>query len=284
MGAGALMYSGSAQQGSASAFLSLVNLQNSNVLISNDTFLSCWVYPASFDASNGILVNGNNSTFVALDLVFTDGTDTRSSASIVDANGIGLDPNSQSSGGYLKLNQWNRVQVALGALAGKTVDHIDVGWHRPNATLGYLGFIDDVLIIDAHTSKLNTNTAALDAAVRQLEGLLADGRQRPGGQWQQHRGHRRDGAIRKQRQSKRPSLHQWTSRPGSYLHVVELRRQSKLAGPRRHFGNLLLRARKRQRWCHLAHAGESTIWLCGTGAGGQQHQRLHAVSHHHVNR
>jgi hypothetical protein len=100
---------------------------------------SYWVFPQSPKISS--LVTGSNSAFVALDLVFEDGTNLRDSG-LTDQHGTPLHPTHQGS--RLILDTWNYVTVDLTRLAGKTISRVDVGFDQPNGNGGYRGYIDDI--------------------------------------------------------------------------------------------------------------------------------------------
>jgi hypothetical protein len=142
-GSAALMYSGSAQGASADyAYMKLFDVSGQSLNVGNSTILNYWIYPQSSATSN--LVSGSNSTCVALDLIFSDGTNLRDSGA-VDQNGNRIHPAAQC--GHLTLDTWNHVSVNLGAIAnGKAITRIDLGYDQPNSTGGYRGYIDDITI------------------------------------------------------------------------------------------------------------------------------------------
>ncbi|HEX7654783.1 MAG TPA: GH92 family glycosyl hydrolase, partial [Verrucomicrobiae bacterium] len=102
-GSYALMYSGRALGGGTDfAYLKAFDLNGAGLTLSNGMRLAYWIYPQS-PASNGN-TTGSNSTYVAVDLVFNDGTNLRDSG-LTDQNGIRLHPAYQ--GGHLVLDAWN---------------------------------------------------------------------------------------------------------------------------------------------------------------------------------
>jgi predicted alpha-1,2-mannosidase len=135
-----IMYSGMALGGSSDyAYMKVFNLTNQNVVISPGMRFSYWIFPQSH--ANDGLAAGNNSAFVALDLIFTDGTNLRDSG-LTDQHGVAVNPTSQ--GGILALDTWNYVTVDLTLLAGKMVSRIDLGYNQPGSTGGYRGYVDDI--------------------------------------------------------------------------------------------------------------------------------------------
>ena len=48
----------------------------------------------------------------------------------------------------VKAGRWNEVVVPLGALAGKKVTTLVVGYDQPAGTGGYRGLVDDIRITD----------------------------------------------------------------------------------------------------------------------------------------
>ena len=141
-GTTALMYSGSADGDAADyAYTEVFDTSAHPPATDANTTLSYWIYPQS---SNTTGVSGDNSSCVALDLVFNDGTALRNTAA-VDENGNRLHPAYQC--GHLTLDQWNHVTANIGsAVAGKTISRIDVGYDQPGSSGGYHGYIDDISI------------------------------------------------------------------------------------------------------------------------------------------
>ena len=141
-GTTALMYSGAAE-GAANdyAYTEVFDTSAHPPATDANTTLSYWIYPQSSSTAG---VSGDNSSCVALDLIFSDGTALRNSG-VVDQNGNRLHPASQC--GHLTLDQWNHVTANIGsAVAGKTISRIDVGYDQPGGNGGYHGYIDDISI------------------------------------------------------------------------------------------------------------------------------------------
>jgi predicted GH43/DUF377 family glycosyl hydrolase len=132
-GSNALMYSGNANGAAADyAYMQLFDTSAHPPTIDANTTLSYWVYPQ----------NSNNSTCVALDMVFSDGTALRNLGA-VDQNGNRLHPAGQC--GHLALNQWNLVTAKIGAVAaGKTLQRIDLGYDQPGGNGSFRGYLDDI--------------------------------------------------------------------------------------------------------------------------------------------
>jgi alpha-L-fucosidase 2 len=128
-GAGALMYSGYAQGGSAvHAHLMVYDLSGSPLAAKT---LSYWIYPQSGATTPWVPAGSDNSTCAGIELIFTDGS--------------ALDPADRC--GHLALDTWNHVTVDLAATgAGKRISRILVGYDRPNSTGGYRGYLDDLTI------------------------------------------------------------------------------------------------------------------------------------------
>ncbi|HLG77230.1 MAG TPA: hypothetical protein VKX46_12505, partial [Ktedonobacteraceae bacterium] len=88
--------------------------------------------------------SGTNSSCVAIDLIFRDGTNLRDSGA-TDQHGNRAHPAYQC--GHLTMDAWNQVIVNLGAFVnGKTIVRLDVGYDQPANTGGYRGYIDDISI------------------------------------------------------------------------------------------------------------------------------------------
>ncbi|HEY3871930.1 MAG TPA: hypothetical protein VGM10_26445 [Actinocrinis sp.] len=148
-GTNALMYSGQATGAPDDhAYMKLFDLSDQPVSVGRDTTLSYWIYPqANGSAAPG--VSGDNSSCVALDLVFADGS------ALHELGASTLTPASQC--GKLQLNQWNKVSVDIGkASAGKKIVRIDLGYDQPGSSGGYRGYVDDIAL---------TNTASRPATI-----------------------------------------------------------------------------------------------------------------------
>jgi len=147
--ASSMLYSGEDNNSSTSfAYLKAFDVSSKDLVVGPNTTLSYWIYPQS-NVTSG-LVSGSNSTCVALDMVFSDGTDLRDSGA-VDQNGNQLHPAHQC--GHLTLDQWNYVTSDIGAAVnGKTINRIDVGYDQPANTGGYRGYIDDISLTNPTSS------------------------------------------------------------------------------------------------------------------------------------
>jgi predicted alpha-1,2-mannosidase len=139
-GSDEIMFSGDAQGGSSVyANLKMFDLSSQNVVISPGMRFSYWIFPQS--NTNDGLVSGTNSVFVALDLVFSDGTTLRSSG-LTDQHGVRLNPTNQAA--ILAPDTWNYVSVDLTPLTNKTVNRIDLGYNQPGGSGGFRGYVDDL--------------------------------------------------------------------------------------------------------------------------------------------
>lgn len=146
-GSTTLMYSGKDNNATSSyAYLKVFDLSEQNLTVGSTTTLTYWIYPenASGSAPGANLTSGNNSSCVAIDLIFSDGTNLRDSGA-TDQHGNRVHPAYQC--GHLSMNSWNQVIVDLGAfVSGKTIVRLDVGYDQPANTGGYRGYIDDISI------------------------------------------------------------------------------------------------------------------------------------------
>ena len=142
-GAAALMYSGS--DNSATQSYSYQRIFAADLPIGPSSVLSYWIYPQQA-----------TGTFVAVDLQFSDGSALRDSGA-VDQFGVRAHPQLQGEGGHLVLNQWNLIRVNLGALAGRTVTRVDVGFDRPTGTGPFRGYVDDIAVTDEGGAYPGTN-------------------------------------------------------------------------------------------------------------------------------
>ncbi|MFE7405015.1 GH92 family glycosyl hydrolase [Isoptericola sp. NPDC057559] len=89
------------------------------------------------------------STYVALDLAFTDGT-FLSDLPATDAHGTGATARAQGEGKILYADQWNSVRVDVGAVAaGRTVDAVLLRCDPPEGMTdaAFSGWVDDVALV-----------------------------------------------------------------------------------------------------------------------------------------
>jgi predicted alpha-1,2-mannosidase len=146
-----IMYSGKALGGATNyAYMKLFNLNGSNLTISSGMRFAYWIFPQS--PTNDALATGTNSAYVALNLIFTDGTNLRD-AGLTDQHGVPINPTNQAS--VLSLDTWNYVAVDLSSLAGKTISRIDLCYNQPHGSGGYRGYVDNL--------ELSTPAAGLGA-------------------------------------------------------------------------------------------------------------------------
>lgn len=141
-GSNAIMYSGAAKGGAPShAYMKMFDVSKQNITVSPGMHFSYWIFPQS--SANNDLASGNNSAYVALDLIFSDGSNLRAS-SLTNQYGVPVNPANQGS--VLQLDTWNYVTMDLTPLAGKTINRIDLGHSQPNGLGGYRGYVDDLSI------------------------------------------------------------------------------------------------------------------------------------------
>jgi predicted GH43/DUF377 family glycosyl hydrolase len=142
-GSAALLYSGCAQgEAENYAYLKVFDLSKQPVAVKAATKLSYWIYPEDADAFPE--TSGLNSTHIALDLVFSDGSALRN-IKAQDQHGNPLTPEGQ--GGHLTPNQWNYVESHIGKVAaGKQIVRIGIGYSQPQASGSYRGLIDDIAL------------------------------------------------------------------------------------------------------------------------------------------
>ncbi|WP_394845709.1 PA14 domain-containing protein [Pendulispora brunnea] len=132
-GVRALMYSGNDE--SASTSYTYNKVFDVSIPVFTNTALSYDIFPQQ-----------KNGTFVAIDLIFTDGSSLRDSGA-VDQFGVQLHPTAQGRGGHLAVNAWTHLQSTIGAVAaGKTIDRILVAYDQPESTGAFRGYIDNVVV------------------------------------------------------------------------------------------------------------------------------------------
>lgn len=137
-----LMFSGEAEGGAQDyACMKIFDLSTQDVTITPGMHFSYWIFPQS--PANDGLTSGSNSLYVALDLIFTDGTALRDSG-LTNQLGAGVNPTNQPAA--LALDTWNYVTIDLSPLAGKTINRIDLDYDQPNSSGGYRGYVDDIAL------------------------------------------------------------------------------------------------------------------------------------------
>ncbi|GCE30043.1 hypothetical protein KDA_55270 [Dictyobacter alpinus] len=144
-GSHSLLYSGNGTNASGSnyAYLKAFDLSSHPIAVTSATTLSYWINPES-SANSYNYASGNNSTCVAIDLIFSDNTNLRDSGA-TDTNGNRAHPAYQCN--HLTLDTWNHVTINLGAtVSGKTIVRLDIGYDQPSTTGGYRGYLDDISI------------------------------------------------------------------------------------------------------------------------------------------
>lgn len=115
-------------------------------VVQHDTLLSYMVFPVADPQS---LVNP--ATFSAIDVVFTDGSRASmpraSMQGATDRTGSALTPSGQGLGRALYPNQWNRVDVPLGAVAqGKRIAALELVSAAPSRTTPYHLYLDGITL------------------------------------------------------------------------------------------------------------------------------------------
>lgn len=120
-----------------------------DVTVEDDTALSYLVFP-ELDGEQTYA-----STFVAVDLAFSDGT-TLSASDATDTYGYAANARAQGTANVLWPDQWNKVTVDLGAFSGRTVTGIQLSYDHPGSEVNGVepavagtsvsGWIDDIAI------------------------------------------------------------------------------------------------------------------------------------------
>jgi hypothetical protein len=143
-GTGVLLYSGKDTSATTSyAYLKAFDL--SSLPVRPNTVLSYWIHPQSKSTSYGY-ADGNNSTCVAVDLLYTDNTTLRDSG-VRDQRGNLAHPSDQCN--KLPLDTWTEIRVPIGTVAaGKRIATLSVGYDQTVNTGGYRGFVDDITVSD----------------------------------------------------------------------------------------------------------------------------------------
>ncbi|MET0521953.1 MAG: trypsin-like serine protease [Jiangellaceae bacterium] len=135
-GTRSLFYAGK-DNSSTKSFAYLKAYAAQNLTVTSGTILSYWIWPQGTSPATG-----SNSTCVAVDLNFSDGTHLRNLKAYT-TNATDSHPARQC--GKLTLNAWNQVKIHVGGVAnGKKITQVSVGYEQAANTGGYRGFIDDI--------------------------------------------------------------------------------------------------------------------------------------------
>ncbi|MFC3738232.1 trypsin-like serine protease [Paractinoplanes deccanensis] len=152
-GQGLLLYSGE-DTSTTSSYAYFKAFTYGNVMLRPGSVLSYWIYPQSKSNSYDY-ADGTNSTCVAMDLVFTDGSTLRDSG-LSDQDGRGVHPGNHCN--TMALDTWHEIRVELGSkFAGKVLRTVMVGYEQAANVGGFRGWIDDYKITDVvATDKFTT--------------------------------------------------------------------------------------------------------------------------------
>ncbi|MEU4157705.1 hypothetical protein [Actinoplanes sp. NPDC026670] len=142
-GSSAIRYYGVDQNTSRShAYFNAINL--TRITVKPTTKLTYWVYPESNSWINHVVAA--NSTCVAVDLLFSNGSTLRDSGA-VDQNGNRAHAAFQC--GKLTPETWNKVEVNLGShFNGQAITTLRIAYDQPGNTGAYRGYFDDISIAD----------------------------------------------------------------------------------------------------------------------------------------
>jgi beta-mannanase len=143
-GSRSLLYAG--RDNSTTTSYSYNKVFDVNIPVNSSTQLSYWIHPGAA-----------RDRFVAIDLIFTDGSNLRDSG-VVDQRGVRVHPTYQGGSSGIALNTWNEVRANLGSLAGKTIDRILVAYDQPGDSGQFRGYMDDIRIGAATTQSATTQT------------------------------------------------------------------------------------------------------------------------------
>ncbi|MCO5971127.1 GH92 family glycosyl hydrolase [Actinoallomurus soli] len=140
-GTHALHYAGWQLTGHGTAYDKIYRV---SLPVRRDTRLSYKVFPEFTGRDLGY-----PSTYVAVDLAFSDGT-YLSELGATDQNGKGLSPRAQGAAKVLHTDQWNAVAADIGRVAaGKTITRVLVGYDDPSGPGHFAGWLDDIDIAPA---------------------------------------------------------------------------------------------------------------------------------------
>ncbi|MET9806124.1 GH92 family glycosyl hydrolase [Streptomyces halstedii] len=132
-----------------------------DTLVTRDTRLSYLVYPQMGETDLNY-----PSTHVAVDLAFTDGT-YLSELKATDSHGGPLTPQGQADAKRLYVNQWNKVDAGIGAVAaGKRVDRILVAYDSSQGPAKFQGWIDDITIAPKAPEKRRAHLSDYASTIR----------------------------------------------------------------------------------------------------------------------
>jgi trypsin len=138
-GARSMLYSGK-DNSATKSFAYLKAYDAPGVLVTKRTLLRYAIWPEGA----GTHATGTNSTCVAVDLDFSDGTHLRDLKALASNN---VDAHPAKQCGHLTVNTWNEITVPVGKVAaGKKIVRVNVGYDQAAKTGGYRGFVDDIFV------------------------------------------------------------------------------------------------------------------------------------------
>lgn len=149
----ALIYQGTQHiEGNGYAFH---KLYDEEIKVEADTELSYLIHPEFVDK----LSQNYASTYVALDLAFTDGM-LLSELDPVDQYGYPFTARAQGESNILYPNQWNLKRINLGEIAeGKTIESVLLSYHNPAGPGMFRGAIDAIKIAPKPTEEGKANVS-----------------------------------------------------------------------------------------------------------------------------
>ena len=150
-GVHSLEYSGEVSGGGAGSHV-FRELFDVSIPVTATTELSYRLFPRFIDEDPGSSPGQAlryPGTFIAIDLLFTDGT-RLSELGARDQHGFALSPRGQGESKSLYTQQWNHKQSRIGDVAaGKVIDRILLGYQAPFGRAVFRGWVDDISIAEA---------------------------------------------------------------------------------------------------------------------------------------
>ena len=156
-GTHALTFSGKTQQTGASRGSSLLYRGVAHAVRAGDE-LSYKVFPVRGDSSSYA------STYVAIDLVFTDGSRMSADADATDTDGSPISARGHGQKKVLYTDQWNSIHIDLSRFAGRTVDKVIATYDNPSGTAGstFGAWFDDLSVQRAPATNLKDRASIVD--------------------------------------------------------------------------------------------------------------------------
>lgn len=136
--------------------LAINKLYMLNIPVKADTQLSYFIAPVAPKNNPASAA----SSYVSIDLAFSDGTYLHQISRAADQDGVRMTPSAQGQSGTLIANQWNQKIADIGKVAaGKTITRVLIAYSAPKSGISFQGAVDDIRIGSAPKNTASSSPA-----------------------------------------------------------------------------------------------------------------------------